>query len=98
MNQSEIEREAERYLAEKNIIHCGYYGCRDSMIHMANWLQQQKEGEAIEFAEWCDKLPLVQRMTVHPPEGSGGAFGIYELTTKELFKKFQSTRSNKKEQ
>jgi len=41
-----------------------------------------------EFDVWKSKLSPSQKCTVHPPAGSGGSHGIYELTNDQLYDTF----------
>jgi hypothetical protein len=43
---------------------------------------------AIEFADWCDKLSFMDKVTVHPIAGSGGSSGPRELTNSELLETY----------
>jgi len=51
--------------------------------------QQQAKEEAVGFAEWIGKLSPTDKITAHPPAGSGGSTGIYLLTTEQLYAKYK---------
>lgn len=49
--------------------------------------------ESSKFAHWLANLPIREMVTVHPPAGSGGSHGIYELTFEQLYEKYQNSQS-----
>ena len=57
---------------------------------LSELLEEYAELKSIEFKEWADKLTPTQRCTVHPPAGSGGGYGLYELPTAELYQQFKN--------
>ncbi len=64
MNQSEIEREAERRGGSnytKNHQPDKFYERKAAFIEGAKFVQQQKEGEAIAFAQWIEDNNYVVR-------------------------------------
>lgn len=43
---------------------------------------------AIAYQQWYDKLSIRDKVTVHPPAGSGGTHGIYTKSDEQLFQEF----------
>lgn len=48
---------------------------------------EQKE-LLLAFIKWQQKLTSADKCTVHPPAGSGGSIGIYNLTDAAIIDKF----------
>lgn len=48
--------------------------------------------EAAELLRWYKKLSPAQKCTVHPPAGSGGSTGLYNLTEEDLIKEWRRKR------
>ena len=51
---------------------------------------EQHESEMVACLEWYSKLTPVQKCTVHPPAGSGGSTGLYQLSFKDLLTLFKN--------
>lgn len=61
-------------------------------LEMEADLTEYAEAKAKEFAEWYSKLTPTQKITVHPPAGSGGSICIYEMTIKQLYETFKQSK------
>lgn len=59
---------------------------------MTEYASLKEEEASVEFAEWMEKLTPTQRCTVHPPAGSGGGYGLYEIPTSELYQTFKNQK------
>jgi hypothetical protein len=51
-------------------------------------LEPDLKDELIEFLKWYKNLSSSSKCTVHPPAGSGGSYGIYDLTDAALINKY----------
>jgi hypothetical protein len=49
----------------------------------------------IKFLKWYNSLSPSDKCTVHPPAGSGGGYGIYNLTNAEFINIYLSKTQNK---
>jgi len=62
-------------------------------------LYEQKESkgdlkdELIMFLKWYNKLSPADKCTVHPPAGSGGCHGLYNLTDAGLINNYLSKKA-----
>lgn len=45
---------------------------------------EEIKAELIKFKEWYDKLSPASKCTVHPPAGSGGSYGLYNMSDEDL--------------
>ncbi|MGH7240508.1 MAG: hypothetical protein ACREHG_10675 [Candidatus Saccharimonadales bacterium] len=52
-------------------------------------VEEYAEQQAVEFGKWKDKLRLDEKITLHPPAGSGLPTGPYIMTNEQLYKKWQ---------
>ena len=43
---------------------------------------------AAELLKWYEKLSPAEKCTVHPPAGSGGCHGLYNMTPEDLVAKW----------
>ena len=49
---------------------------------------EELKNELIKFKLWFEKLSPASKCTVHPPAGSGGSVGLYNLSDEDLIDKY----------
>ena len=67
-----------------NIVSFSYEEAADAILA----LEPDLKDELIEFLKWYKNLSSSSKCTVHPPAGSGGSYGIYDLTDAALINKY----------
>ena len=60
----------------------------NEIVRRWNYAESLAKERSDEFDVWKSKLSPSQKCTVHPPAGSGGSHGIYELTNDQLYDTF----------
>jgi hypothetical protein len=53
-------------------------------------------GELIKFKVWFESLSPASKCTVHPPAGSGGCYGLYNMSDEDLINKYLASLNSKK--
>lgn len=64
--------------------------------HEISTMRERAYLEAVALLEWYDKLSPAEKCTVHPPAGSGGSTGIYNLSYKQLYQSYLKHKNEKK--
>ena len=73
----------EEIIDKHHNLNLGLLSITEKQIHSA--MDEYAQQEAVAVLEWYDKLSPAEKCTVWPPAGSGGSFGIYTLSYKQLY-------------
>jgi len=67
-----------------------YSDCADAILALFEQKESKSDlkDELIMFLKWYKKLSPSDKCTVHPPAGSGGCYGLYNLSNEDLIDKY----------